>query len=167
LCSNLEFLELAEVLKKKPAACESKLKLVLGSSEILKPHMDSAKDVSSLRAAGFDFCRRPSSIAAAERPPSCQTPRPSQRDLMTKKNALLRRAFDLSERHGCEVGVVLFTPGGRLVQFSSAGMAKVLQRYSAECEQPHEAYVAASVSLASRAISFGALSSFLVTVRVG
>jgi hypothetical protein len=61
-----------------------------------------------------------------------------------RKNALFRRAAELSSVCGCEVAVVVFGPAGELSQFSSADMESVLRKYSRACTDVHETHTGAA-----------------------
>ncbi|KDD73596.1 hypothetical protein H632_c2022p0, partial [Helicosporidium sp. ATCC 50920] len=43
---------------------------------------------------------------------------------------VLRRAFELSSICNCQVAFIMFTPQGELVQYSSAPMDEMLEKYS-------------------------------------
>jgi hypothetical protein len=62
-----------------------------------------------------------------------------------RKNALFRRAAELSAMCDCEVAVVVFGPAGELSQFSSSEMEMVLRRYSQACTDVHESHSAAAM----------------------
>lgn len=55
-----------------------------------------------------------------------------------RKNALFRRASELSTLCDCEVAIIMFGPDGELSQFSSCSMEDALRRYSHQCKEVHE-----------------------------
>lgn len=55
-----------------------------------------------------------------------------------RKNALFRRATEMSNMCDCEVAVIMFTPDGELAQFSTSSMEDMLRRYSRTCTDLHE-----------------------------
>lgn len=55
-----------------------------------------------------------------------------------RKQGLMRRAMELSVLCDCEVGLIVFSPGGQLFQYSSVDMDVLLDRYSTACPEPHE-----------------------------
>jgi len=55
-----------------------------------------------------------------------------------RKNALYRRAAELSAITDCEIAIVVLSPDGELSQFSTAPMKKILRTYSRLCSMPHE-----------------------------
>ena len=55
-----------------------------------------------------------------------------------RKNALFRRATELSNMCDCEVAVIMFTADGELAQFSSSSMEDILRRYGRACTELHE-----------------------------
>ncbi|KAI9219402.1 hypothetical protein BC828DRAFT_368324, partial [Blastocladiella britannica] len=58
--------------------------------------------------------------------------------LVKRKAGLMKKAFELSVLCGCEIGLVIFGPNGKLFEYASAGnIESTLLRY-AEYTQPHE-----------------------------
>lgn len=55
-----------------------------------------------------------------------------------RKNALYRRAAELTSITDCEIAIVVLSPEGELSQFSTAPMKKILRTYSRLCSLPHE-----------------------------
>lgn len=55
-----------------------------------------------------------------------------------RKNAMFRRAAELSALSDCDVAVIVFGANGELSQFASTDMESILKRYSAACTQHHE-----------------------------
>lgn len=55
-----------------------------------------------------------------------------------RKNALYRRAAELTAITDCEIAIVVLSPEGELSQFSTAPMKKILRTYSRLCSLPHE-----------------------------
>lgn len=55
-----------------------------------------------------------------------------------RKNALYRRAAELSAITDCEISIIVLSPDGELSQFSTAPMKKILRAYSRLCSSPHE-----------------------------
>lgn len=55
-----------------------------------------------------------------------------------RKNALFRRAAELSVLCDCEVAIIMFGPDGELAQYSSSSMESTLRQYSRACTEPHE-----------------------------
>lgn len=53
---------------------------------------------------------------------------------------VLRRAFELSSICNCQVAFIMFTPQGELVQYSSAPMDEMLEKYSQACVRPHQIF---------------------------
>jgi hypothetical protein len=55
-----------------------------------------------------------------------------------RKNALFRRATELSTMCDADVAIIMFGPDGELSQFSSSSMEETLRQYSRSCTQIHE-----------------------------
>ncbi|KAG0449575.1 hypothetical protein HPP92_027306 [Vanilla planifolia] len=47
-----------------------------------------------------------------------------------RRNGLLKKAFELSVLCDAEVGLIIFSPRGRLYEFSSSSMLKTIERYN-------------------------------------
>ena len=62
-----------------------------------------------------------------------------------RKNALYRRAAELSAITDCSVGIILLSPEGELSQFSTAPMKKLLRSYAKLCGLPHEIHTMESI----------------------
>ena len=62
-----------------------------------------------------------------------------------RKNALYRRAAELSAITDCNVGIILLSPEGELSQFSTAPMKKMLRSYAKLCSMPHEIHTMESI----------------------
>ena len=62
-----------------------------------------------------------------------------------RKNALYRRAAELSAITDCNIGIILLSPEGELSQFSTAPMKKMLRSYSKLCSMPHEIHTMESI----------------------
>lgn len=62
-----------------------------------------------------------------------------------RKNALYRRAAELSAITDCEIGIVVLSPDGELSQFTTSSMKKILKSYSKLCSQPHECHTMESI----------------------
>lgn len=62
-----------------------------------------------------------------------------------RKNALYRRAAELSAITDCEIAIVVLSPDGELSQFSTAPMKKILRTYSRLCSMPHEIHSMESI----------------------
>ena len=65
--------------------------------------------------------------------------------LVHRKNALYRRAAELSAITDCNVGIILLSPEGELSQFSTAPMKKILRSYAKLCSEPHEIHSMESI----------------------
>ncbi len=63
-----------------------------------------------------------------------------------RKNALFRRAAELSTMCDAEVAVIVFTPDGELSQFSTGAMEAILRRYGRSCTESHEAQTRETMS---------------------
>eukprot|EP01018_Ginkgo_biloba_P019857 Gb_12778 [translate_table: standard] len=46
-----------------------------------------------------------------------------------RRNGLLKKAYELSVLCDAEVGLIIFSPRGKLYEFASASMQKMLERY--------------------------------------
>lgn len=57
-----------------------------------------------------------------------------------RKNALYRRAAELSAITDCEISIIVFSPDGELSQFTTSPMKKMLKQYSKVCMEPHECH---------------------------
>ncbi len=53
-----------------------------------------------------------------------------------RKLGLIKKAYELSVLCGCEVGLIIFSPSGKLYQYASNDMDRVLLRYT----ENNEAY---------------------------
>lgn len=62
-----------------------------------------------------------------------------------RKNALYRRAAELSAITDCEIGIVVLSPDGELSQFTTSSMKKILKSYSRLCSKPHECHTIESI----------------------
>ena len=62
-----------------------------------------------------------------------------------RKNALYRRAAELSAITDCNIGIILLSPEGELSQFSTAPMKKMLRSYAKLCGNPHEIHTMESI----------------------
>ena len=62
-----------------------------------------------------------------------------------RKNALYRRAAELSAITDCNIGIILLSPEGELSQFSTTPMKKVLRSYAKLCGMPHEIHTMESI----------------------
>lgn len=62
-----------------------------------------------------------------------------------RKNALYRRAAELTAITDCEIAIVVLSPEGELSQFSTAPMKKILRTYSRLCSLPHEIHTMQSI----------------------
>jgi hypothetical protein len=62
-----------------------------------------------------------------------------------RKNALYRRAAEMSAITDCSVGIILLSPEGELSQFSTAPMKKILRSYAKLCSEPHEIHTMESI----------------------
>lgn len=55
-----------------------------------------------------------------------------------RKFGLMKKAYELSELCGCEVGLIMFAGNGKLFQFASTDMNDILLRYTEYNGEPHE-----------------------------
>lgn len=62
-----------------------------------------------------------------------------------RKNALYRRAAELTAITDCDIAIVVLSPEGELSQFSTAPMKKILRTYSRLCSLPHEIHTMESI----------------------
>eukprot|EP00889_Picochlorum_renovo_P003801 jgi/Picre1/30831/NNA_006191.t1 len=78
--------------------------------------------------------------AGSRRPRDVQSSLSSNYDsvFVHRKNALYRRAAELSAITDCEISIIVLSPDGELSQFSTAPMKKILRAYSRLCSSPHE-----------------------------
>lgn len=78
--------------------------------------------------------------AGSRRPRDVQSSLSSNYDsvFVHRKNALYRRAAELSAITDCEISIIVLSPDGELSQFSTAPMKKILRSYSRLCSSPHE-----------------------------
>ena len=78
--------------------------------------------------------------AGGRRPRDVQSSLSSNYDsvFVHRKNALYRRAAELSAITDCEISIIVLSPDGELSQFSTAPMKKILRAYSRLCSSPHE-----------------------------
>lgn len=72
-----------------------------------------------------------------------------------RKNALYRRAAELTAITDCEIAIVVLSPEGELSQFSTAPMKKILRTYSRLCSLPHEIQTMESIQKKVESIGGG------------
>ncbi|KAI8587753.1 hypothetical protein BDZ88DRAFT_228621 [Geranomyces variabilis] len=60
-----------------------------------------------------------------------------------RKFGLMKKAHELSVLCGCEIGLIMFTANGKLFQFASTDMDKILLRYTET--EPHETRTSADI----------------------
>lgn len=52
-----------------------------------------------------------------------------------RRNGLLKKAYELSVLCDAEVGLIVFSPRGKLYEFGSPSMQKILERYQKYSEE--------------------------------
>ncbi|KAJ3680288.1 hypothetical protein LUZ60_016566 [Juncus effusus] len=65
-----------------------------------------------------------------------ENPTSRQVTFSKRRNGLLKKAFELSVLCDAEVGLVVFSPRGKLYEFSSSSMQGVFERYKNNSKQP-------------------------------
>jgi SRF-type transcription factor (DNA-binding and dimerisation domain) len=76
-----------------------------------------------------------------------------------RKNALFRRATEMSNMCDCEVAVIMFTPDGELAQFSTSSMEDMLRRYSRSCTDLHETQTREGMNKRAAATALAAVAA--------
>jgi hypothetical protein len=73
-----------------------------------------------------------------------QTPLTIKVTFSKRKLGIMKKAYELSVLCGCEVGLIMFTTNGKLFQYASTDMDKILLKYT-EFSEPHESRTNADI----------------------
>ncbi|KAI9247429.1 hypothetical protein BDA99DRAFT_525885 [Phascolomyces articulosus] len=69
-----------------------------------------------------------------------------------KKQGLMKKAYELSVLCDCEIALIIFNSSGKLVQYASTEIDKILLKYT-DYNEPHESKNNMDVSLFSLFVS--------------